>query len=404
MKVLLSAIWCEPGRGGEQEVGWQAVLAATRRHEVWVLTHPGSVRPVQEALRARRLADRAHIEGVSLGGRIDRFLHTGTLRFHAYQDRWQRRAKERARELDEEVDFDLVHHATLCAYWTRAGVGALGKPFVWGPLGGGVEAPLPLIPELGVRGMGEFLLRRTGRGLLARHQPIARLQRQAAVAWVANVETAAVVASPGRTVIYPQGACASVEAVGPPPARTHEVVFVGRLIPWKACKLAVRTLRHMRRRDAVLHVYGNGPDRGRVERAVKAWGLQQRVVFEGHVERKELHRRLARAAVLLHPALHDESTLAVAEALSFGTPVVCLAHGGPRELVRHWPASPSFTVAPSSPGSTARVLAAAVDRFMNEPAPIPPGPLRPTTAFSETLLRAYEQAATHHMAVGRHVR
>ena len=36
MKVLLSALACEPGKGSELEVGFQTMLAAASKHDVWV--------------------------------------------------------------------------------------------------------------------------------------------------------------------------------------------------------------------------------------------------------------------------------------------------------------------------------------------------------------------------------
>jgi hypothetical protein len=43
MKVLLSALACEPDKGSEPEVGFRALLAAASHHEVWVLTLPESI-------------------------------------------------------------------------------------------------------------------------------------------------------------------------------------------------------------------------------------------------------------------------------------------------------------------------------------------------------------------------
>ena len=47
------------------------------------------------------------------------------------------------------IDFDVLHHATLAANWTQAGVTAVDKPLVLGLVGGGVEIPLRLVSELG---------------------------------------------------------------------------------------------------------------------------------------------------------------------------------------------------------------------------------------------------------------
>ena len=48
MKVLVSAVACNPTRGSESHFGWAAVRALSQRHDLWVLAH-GNDRPAIEA-------------------------------------------------------------------------------------------------------------------------------------------------------------------------------------------------------------------------------------------------------------------------------------------------------------------------------------------------------------------
>ena len=95
---------------------------------------------------------------------------------------------------------------------------------------------------------------------------------------------------------------------------------------------------------SVLRIFGEGPDRRAIERRAHRWGIADRIRFEGQVDRDELLRTVATAGVFLHPAFHDEAGLAVAEALSLDTPVVCLDRGGPPQLLRYWPGALAATV------------------------------------------------------------
>src|SRR5262245_11164515 len=155
MKILMSALACEPGKGSELEVGFRAMLAAASQHEVWVLTNTDTIPGVLRALEGRPEAERIHLEGIDFGVGAEGLALLTVPGFHRYYDRWQRRAAARAIQLDRVVDFDVVHHATLAAYWPRTGVATLDKPLVWGPVGGGVEPPLSLVRELGWRGIFE---------------------------------------------------------------------------------------------------------------------------------------------------------------------------------------------------------------------------------------------------------
>jgi glycosyltransferase involved in cell wall biosynthesis len=393
MKVLISAFTCAPDRGSEPGVGFQTVMAAAQHHHVWLLTTEHSSQQIRSALERDSRVPRIHIEQVDVGLREEHDLvRFGLPGFHWHYDRWQRRAATRALELDRRVDFDVVHHVTISAYWLRAGVAALHKPLVWGPVGGAVATPWPLMGELGPRGILTDGLRVGLRPLLGRLPPSRTAQRRASIVLAQNVETAAKIHTQGRIQVLSNASAVDVDSVPLPTRRRDDLVFVGRLIPLKGLRLAVRTLRYLRHKDSVLRVLGDGPERSPVERLARRWGVANRIRFEGFVPRPRLLEIVAGAGVLLYPALHDEASWSTAEALALGTPVVCLAHGGPAELTRLWPDSPSEVVTPNTPSETARRLSTAIDRLLDAAPPIPRTPLAPTVSFSDSLLAAYDAA------------
>jgi glycosyltransferase involved in cell wall biosynthesis len=401
MKVLMSALACEPGQGSEPEVGFRAMLAAAHRHEVWVLTNAATVPAVKAAVSGMEEATRIHLEGIDFGLDAKAFERLTAAGFQWYYDRWQRRAGVRALELEHQVQFDVVHHVTLASYWTRAAAAAVDKPLVWGPVGGGVETPWRLIPALGWRGLGEDVGRVFVRRSLARWGPARTPQRVAAVILAQNRATAARLKSRDDVAILSNAISVEIDDVRPASSRTKDIYLVGRLVPWKAPILAVRAMRHVRDADCVLHICGEGADRQRLERAARRWGVRDRVNFDGLFPRDVLLHRLATAGALIHPALHEEAGLCVAESLAMGTPVVCLNWGGPPEILNEWPKSPSVAVEPTDLRSTARAMAAAVDDLLANPPPVRQFPIPPRRSFQEELLSAYERAVRK-VSVPRH--
>jgi glycosyltransferase involved in cell wall biosynthesis len=392
MKILMSALACEPGKGSELEVGFRALLAAAGSHEVWVLTNSATIPIVQRAIAEYPFADRVHLEGIYFDVDDELYPVLTAPGFHWYYDRWQRKAAIRAQELDRQIGFDIVHHVTMAASWTRAGVTAVDKPLVWGPVGGGVEMPPRLIGELGWRGVFDELGRLVARRLLARMGPARLAQQRAVVVFAQNKDTAHAIRTGARLRVVSNATSVDVSEMVASGTRRKDIIFAGRLLPWKGGRLAVRALRYVRHPDAVLRIFGEGPERRRILRAARRWGVSDRVRFEGRVRRDDLLRVIATAGALIHPAFHDEAGLAVAEALSMGTPVVCLAHGGPAELLRHWPGAPAATVRPRSSDSTAQALAGAIDKFLVNPPPVPNAPRRSATSFEQELLAAYDAA------------
>jgi glycosyltransferase involved in cell wall biosynthesis len=407
MRVLLSALSCEPDRGSEPEVGFRALLAAATEHEVWAITLTQSVERILHALRGDPRETRIHLEGIDFGVPEARINLLSAPEFHWHYDRWQRALGARGLELDRAVDFDVIHHVTLANYWARAGVAVVPKPLVWGPVGGGVNPPLILLPALGPWGTVQSAARAMGRPLMANRPSMRRTRRDAEVTLAQNRATGRLLK--GRNVSLLSNALAvELDGVQPSMERDAQVLFVGRLLAWKAPMLALQAFRHVQDPNAVLVFCGEGPEQPRLERATRRWGLLDRVRFGGWLPRDQLLAKVARAGVLVHPALHEEAGLCVAEALSLGTPVVSLDHGGPAELVRQWPESPSILLPLRKEAATARSLAEAIDEFLADPPPTLSQPRHPELSFQNELLSAYESAASKFGAPdrgssGRHV-
>ena len=143
------------------------------------------------------------------------------------------------------MNFDVVHHATLAAYWTRTGVAVLDKPLVWGPVGGGVEPPLPLLSELGWRGFFEDVGRVLARRFLARFGPARRAHRRADVVFVQNSATLQKIRAVGRLSLLTNATVVDLSNVHFTGSRDGDVLFVGRLVGWKGPMLALRAFRHV---------------------------------------------------------------------------------------------------------------------------------------------------------------
>jgi glycosyltransferase involved in cell wall biosynthesis len=398
MKILLSAYACEPNRGSEPEAGFQVMLAAAAAHEVWVLTRENNLPALREEVEKRGLTERVHLIGLDVPGRAMSLKNRGLPMLHLYYDIWQRAAAVRAQELDGEVDFDVVHHATFAAFWSRAGVSAVDKPFVWGPVGGGVEPPIRLATQMGVRGVLEDAVRVLVRRLAGRVSPALRQARKrVSVALVQNSETGRRLGIADDRIIVLPNALSVAASIRPDPDlrhRSREILSIGRLIPLKAAALAIRALVHVEAPDATLRFIGDGPERRRIERLARRYGLSDRVTISAWMERRALLTTVNGAGVVLHTALHEEAGMAISEALSLGTPVVCIGHGGPRELIRYWPDDLSVGVVPGSVNATVTALAAGLDRFLAHPPPRPDATVLPSAAFDTEILRAYDSAVT----------
>ena len=248
-----------------------------------------------------------------------------------YYELWQRRISDIALALDRLHDFDVVHHATFASNWTRIGVASVPKPLVVGPVGGSACTPWRLWPVLGLRGLPGEIFRRIGRPVVARVTGSRRAISSASAVLIQNPGTFGGLSDAERVRLLPNGLIGALTGIQVPadPIPASRVVFAGRLIGWKGPILAIEAMRFVEDPSLILHIYGSGPDLSRLKRRAARRRLTPRVVFHGSVPRELVLRAFAEATALVHPALHEESSVTVGEALSLGTPVVCLDLGGP---------------------------------------------------------------------------
>jgi glycosyltransferase involved in cell wall biosynthesis len=113
------------------------------------------------------------------------------------------------------------------------------------------------------------------------------------------------------------------------PAEAAElvVVYAGRHVPHKRVPLLVQAFALLRKShpELRLDLYGDGPDRKRVEQLVVELGLEDRVHVYGTRTEEDVAHAVSRAACLATASEREGYGLVVAEAAARGTPSVIVA-------------------------------------------------------------------------------
>ena len=118
------------------------------------------------------------------------------------------------------------------------------------------------------------------------------------------------------------------------PGAKLELIFVGGLVPRKACDLALRAAAPLLRSDAArLTVVGDGPERKRLEQLARSLGVEKAVSFCGWVSHADVLNRMRSADVFVFPSLRDNGAGVVFEALATGAVPVVVDFGGPGDIV-----------------------------------------------------------------------
>jgi glycosyltransferase involved in cell wall biosynthesis len=207
-------------------------------------------------------------------------------------------------------------------------------PFVIGPLNGGLPWPSGFSQ---LENQKEWISKFRN---LYRYLPFARsTYRHAAAIIAASSQTYAEFAEYSDKLFFvPEPGIARSLCL--PDSRNRdgdaklELIFVGGLVPRKACDLALRAAAPMLRRDlARFTVIGDGPERNRLEELARSLGIEKAVVFSGWLSHAEVLRHLRSADIFIFPSLRDNGAGVVFEALASGAVPVVADFGGPGDIV-----------------------------------------------------------------------
>ena len=119
------------------------------------------------------------------------------------------------------------------------------------------------------------------------------------------------------------------------PGQGHlELIYVGRLVPYKACDLAIRAAAPLLQKGlARLTIVGYGPERQGLEQLAQTLGVAKDILFVGRLSHREAMLSLQKADVLVFPSIREFGGGVVFEALAMGVVPVVADFGGPGDIV-----------------------------------------------------------------------
>ncbi len=361
LRILAIAYNCFPGGGSEPGVGWTWTRILAGLGDVVVMVRPIRGAPVdlQAAIDELPEGDRVHFVEVEVPTWFRRLVDRGDHRAPRLQRLqyvvWLLVARRVARRLHQRQRFDLVWHLTFANAWLGSFGHLVGPPFVFGPVGGGVNPPWRLVPGLGAKSVLFEVTRVVLRELAAHLNPLARGSvRKAALILSQNDDTRRWLprSAQGKAVVFPNAVLDDVPQARERRPGPSTALYVGRLISMKGVHLAIAALAQLPAWR--LLVCGDGREKERLQRLAETLGVSERVEFLGWQDRDEVFRLMREEAdVLVFPSFHDEAGMVVVEAIASGLPVVCLNRGGPPTLGGH-------AVTAGWPRETVQRLAAAI--------------------------------------------
>ena len=373
-KVLLSAYACIPNIGSEEETGWVcARLLSQNNIEVHCLTLQKGQEVIEPILQTG-LYPNLTVHYVPLPDWVEKAYHKGLPGMYFHYLYWQWQASQLARQLDQTHRFDLVHHITYGSIQLGSFMYRLGKPFIFGPVSGGQQAPESMKQYFGNYWGREWMRARVGRVLEYINPGFYKTLRQANRVLVTNEDTYRLARRfrPEQPIerVLDAGIGKSFLPMPPVehlPGNVLKLLWVGRMLPRKALELTIQALSHV---DASLPVEltivgGKGDMVDQVPRYIEQYGVAHRVNWVGLVTHEEVKQFCRQSDVFFFTSLRDSGPHQLMEAMAYSLPIVTLNLHGQAEIVSD---KTGIRVPVTTPSQVTADLARAIEWMAAHPA------------------------------------
>ncbi|MBD2752291.1 glycosyltransferase family 4 protein [Spirosoma validum] len=339
-KVLLSAYACLPNQGSEEGTGWTYATTLSQNdltvHCLTQLKGEAVITPMLQYF------PNLTVHYVTLPAWVEKAYHKGLPGMYFHYLYWQWKASQLARQLDKRHQFDIVHHITYGSLQLGSFMYRLGKPFIFGPVSGGQQAPASMKQYFGAYWQREQM--RTWVSKLLEHvnPGFYKTLRQASRVIVTNADTDALARRyrPVQPIERMLDGGISLSFVPEtlvehPPGAVLKLLWVGRMLPRKALELTIQALGKVNPDLPVelTIVGGRGDLVDQVPHYIEKYRVDNRVNWVGHVTHDEVKQYYRQSDVFFFTSLRDSGSHQLLEAMAYSLPVVTLDLHGQAELV-----------------------------------------------------------------------
>ena len=280
---------------------------------------------------------------------------------------WQWDAAVRAMQLNRDYDLDVLHHVSYGTLLGGSFLWRVGKPFVFGPVGGGQTAPKGFEVYFGKFWTSEALRSFTVKYLWPLDWPALMTARAAAVVLASNPETATLARRMGAQRVENMLSVCLLDEMIPeaPPSRelreSVRLLWVGRMLGRKAMQLTVEAVDLVSKEMHVeLEMIGGGPLESEFARWLGDTERTHPVLLRGTLSWQSVQEAYDDADVFVLTSLRDTDGVQLLEAMAHALPIVTLDHQGAAELV---PSDAGIKVPVTTPAATARSIAQALEKL-----------------------------------------
>lgn len=340
MKTILATAYAvNPYKGSEDGMGWNFVMQIARFNKIIAITRKNNQPHIEDYMKQH--PDTLYENIVFLYFDLPywmRFWKKGGRGAMLYYLMWQRGIVGFIKK--HQLDFDLVHNLNFHNDWSPSFLWKLNKPFVWGFIGHHPRIPKqylkPYSKKYKIKDQMTWLIK----SYFWKISPSLRKTiTNADHILCMNDSVPDILKLNANYSVSPSVATQDFGHQSISHTETFTVISAGRFVPLKGFDLSIEafakfyhTLSAQEKKRCELILVGKGPEEQKLKQLAESHGVQQHIKFINWLERNELMKLFKAASAFLFPS-HEGAGMVVAEALSFGLPVICLDNEGPGQFI-----------------------------------------------------------------------
>lgn len=338
--ILISAYAVNPYKGSEDGMGWNFILQAARYQKIIAVTRKNNLphikRYQKEFPEDNELYSKIEFHGVDWPLWLIKWKK-GPLLSLIYYYFWQITVAIKMMPFKRKVD--IVHNLNFHNDWTPSFLWLMGKPFVWGPIGHHPSIPKEYRKRLSykerlVDGMLGFTKK-----MFWQFDPFLFMtKKNADHIFCMNSVAAQKINLAHKVSIMPSVATNEV-VIKPKENDDFTILSAGRFISLKGFDITIRsyakfynTLNEDEKKKTQLILVGSGPLENKLKYIIEEEGIAQSTKIINWIPHTEMKNIYEKASAFLFPS-YEGAGMVVAEAMSYGLPVVCWKNAGPGEFV-----------------------------------------------------------------------
>lgn len=371
-KILLSAFACDPTKGSELGNGWNWAIGLQKAgYEVHCLTRQKG----RIGIEGFEPAPHLKFIYVTLPLGMEKLYGSSNIGMYIYYILWQWFAYRKARLLHRKYKYGLVHHVTWGSLQMGSFMYKLKAPFVFGPAGGGQQAPTAFKKYFLNHWSSEERRARIADLMIKFNPAFKGMLRRAKVVLVSNLESYELAKrSGGKNVelsldsalsedFFPKQFSPKVADKG-----RLKLLWVGRFMPRKGLLLVMDVLNELKEYKGItLTVVGDGEMRDAFLAKIEEYDLHQKVKWVGSVPFKDVTEFYGKHDLFFFTSLRDSGPAQLIEAMAYGLPIVTLNLHGQGMIVGD---QTGFRCSIVSPDRAIAELKETLIRLYNEPSQI----------------------------------